>query len=218
LPRRGRSWTHRYRVGTAPSEYERDELVLPALWGAARPDPARRHAHPDRRRWRGHQSWGSAGGPRRPRRGPRVAPTSDGFPPGCQASARRSEAVSRPACSGTCKDGRACRAPALSDSGLCWAHDPRHAEQAVKARAEGASRGGKIRALQGRRRRLTTPAALIEFVNSLIWDAIDGKHEPKLVNAVVGAVNAQRALLEQADLEQRLAALEAAAGAQRRIR
>lgn len=126
--------------------------------------------------------------------------------------------MSRPVCAGRCKGGQACRAPALPDSGLCWAHDPRHAEQAIKARAEGASRGGKVRALQGRRRRLTTPAALLVFVDTLIWDAIDGKYDPKLVNAVVGAVNVQRALIESSDLEQRLAVLEAAAGQQQRFK
>jgi hypothetical protein len=111
--------------------------------------------------------------------------------------------VSRPVCSGTCKGGQACRAPALPDSELCWAHDPRHAEQAARARAEGASR-------EGRRRKLTTPAALLSFVDTLIWNAIDGKYDPRLVNAVVGAVNVQRALIEVGELEVRLAALEAA--------
>jgi hypothetical protein len=75
-----------------------------------------------------------------------------------------------------------------------------------------------VRALQGRRRRLTTPAALLVFVDTLIWDAIDGKYDPKLVNAVVGAVNVQRALIESSDLEQRLAVLEAAAGQQQRFK
>ena len=56
------------------------------------------------------------------------------------------------------------------------------------------------------------------FVDTLIQDTIEGRHDPRLVNAVVGAVNVQRALLEQADLEQRLAALEAVAAPQRRLR
>jgi hypothetical protein len=58
---------------------------------------------------------------------------------------------------------------------------------------------------------------LLAFVDTLIWDAVDGKYDPKLVNAVVGAVNTQRALIESGDLEQRLAALEAAAGQTRRF-
>jgi hypothetical protein len=58
---------------------------------------------------------------------------------------------------------------------------------------------------------------LLAFVDTLIWDAVDGKYDPKLVNAVVGAVNTQRALIESSDLEQRLAALEAAAGQTRRF-
>jgi hypothetical protein len=100
---------------------------------------------------------------------------------------------------------------------LCWLHDPERADEAKVARATGARNANKLRALQGRRRRLTTPAALLAFVDTLIWDAIDGKYDPRLVNAVVGAVNVQRALIESSDLEQRLAALEAAAGQTRRF-
>jgi hypothetical protein len=116
------------------------------------------------------------------------------------------QSVTRPTCGAELERGRTCRAFAL-DSGRCWNHDPERAGERHAAQ----SKGGKLRALQGRRRRLTTPAALLAFVDRLIWDAIDGKYDPKLVNAVTAAVNTQRALLEQADLEQRLAALEAAA-------
>jgi hypothetical protein len=78
-----------------------------------------------------------------------------------------------------------------------------------EASQRGARNANRLRSLQGRRRRLTTLAALLAFVDGLIWDAIDGKYEPKLVNAVVGAVNAQRALIEVSDLQARLEALEA---------
>jgi hypothetical protein len=101
---------------------------------------------------------------------------------------------------------------------LCWLHDPERVDEARAARATGARHANRLRALQGRRRRLTTPAALLSFVDGLIWDAIAGKYDPKLVNAVVGAVNVQRALIESSDLEQRLAALEAAAGQRQRFR
>jgi len=82
----------------------------------------------------------------------------------------------------------------------------------------GAANAAKVRLLQGRRRRLTTPAALLAFVDTLIWDAIAGKYEPKLVNAITAAVNVQRALIESSDLEQRLAVLETAAGQPRRCK
>jgi hypothetical protein len=121
--------------------------------------------------------------------------------------------MTRPPCGAELERGRTCRAFAL-DSGRCWNHDPARAQERQAAQ----SRGGKIRALQGRRRKLTTPAALLSFVDTLIWDAIDGKYDPKLVNAVVGAVNVQRALIESSDLERRLSALEAAAGQQQRFK
>jgi hypothetical protein len=112
--------------------------------------------------------------------------------------------MTRPPCGAELDRGRTCRAFAL-DSGRCWNHDPARTDERHRAR----SRGGKLRALQGRRRRLTTPAALLAFVDSLIWDAIAGKYDPKLVNAVVGAVNTQRALIEVGGLQERLEALEA---------
>ncbi len=113
--------------------------------------------------------------------------------------------MTRPTCGAELERGGTCRAFAL-DSGRCWNHDPARAGERHAAQ----SKGGKLRALQGRRRKLTTPAALMAFVDTLIWNAIDGKYDPRLVNAVVGAVNVQRALIEVGDLEARLAALEAA--------
>jgi hypothetical protein len=114
-------------------------------------------------------------------------------------------------CQGRTTTGVPCRAFAPAGRLLCRVHDPERAEEVQAGRRRGAANAAKLRLLQGRRRKLTTPAALVGFLDNLIWDTIDGKYDAKLVNAVVGAVNAQRALIERADLEQRLAALEQAA-------
>src|SRR4051794_22745734 len=111
-------------------------------------------------------------------------------------------------CQGRTTAGAPCRAFAPSGRVLCRVHDPERADEVQAGRRKGAANAAKLRLLQGRRRKLTTPAALLNFVDTLIQDAIEGKYDPKLVNAVVGAVNVQRQLLEQADLEARLAALE----------
>jgi hypothetical protein len=117
--------------------------------------------------------------------------------------------VSRPACTGTRKDGSPCRAPALPDSALCWVHDPRQAEQAVRARTAGASKGGKVRALQSRRRKLDTPAALVRFVSEVVQDALAGTVPPDIAKAVLYGVSIQRQLIESSDVVERIEQLEA---------
>lgn len=119
-------------------------------------------------------------------------------------------------CQGRTTSGAACRAFAPSGRSLCRVHDPDRAAEVQADRRRGAANAAKVRVLQGRRRKLTTPGALMSFVDTLIWDAIDGKYDPKLVNAVTTAINVQRQLLESADLEQRLAALEAVSEQPRR--
>src|SRR5687768_8978483 len=125
--------------------------------------------------------------------------------------------MSKQPCQGETTAGLPCRAFAPTGRALCRVHDPERAAEVQADRRRGAVNAAKVRLLQGRRRKLTTPAALMGFVDTLIWDAIDGKYDPRLVNAVVGAVNVQRALIEVGELEARLAALEAAAPPQRRI-
>jgi hypothetical protein len=117
--------------------------------------------------------------------------------------------VSQRTCTATTRRGEPCRSFAQLDRLSCRAHDPERVAEVREASQRGARNANRLRSLQGRRRKLTTPAALLSFVDGLIWDAIDGKYDPKLVNAVVGAVNVQRALIESSDLERRLSDLEA---------
>jgi hypothetical protein len=112
--------------------------------------------------------------------------------------------VSRPICQADRKDGQPCRAPALA-SGQCWAHDPSRAEIAARARAEGAAKGGRLRAIHGRRKRLDTPAAVVAFLSGLVYDVAEGRREAEIAKTLAYALNVQLKALDLArhsDLEQ----------------
>jgi hypothetical protein len=123
--------------------------------------------------------------------------------------------VSKPTCRATRKDGATCRAPALPDSALCWTHDPRQAEAAARARAAGAAKGGRLRALRERRAKLDTAAALLRFNAGVIQDTLAGTLPPDVARAVLYGVSIQRQLVEAGDLERRVEALEARLTAQK---
>ena len=115
--------------------------------------------------------------------------------------------MSRPTCRATRKDGAACRAPALPDSALCWSHDPRQAEAAAQARAAGAAKGGKLRALRGRRRKLDSHAGLAAFLTGVIHDVAEGRQDPDTARVVIYGCSVMRQLAEHS-LERRLAEVE----------
>ena len=97
--------------------------------------------------------------------------------------------MSKEPCQARTTAGTPCRAFAPTGRAQCRVHDPERQAEVQAARARGAANAAKVRLLRGRRRRLTTPAALLSFVDTLIWDAVNGKLDPKLVNAVTAAVN-----------------------------
>lgn len=115
--------------------------------------------------------------------------------------------MSRPTCTATCKDGSACRAPALPDSALCWSHDPRQAEVAREARAAGASKGAKVKALNGRRRRLDGHGGLAQFITALVYDVVEGRQDPDVARVALYGCSILRQLAEHG-LEKRLAEVE----------
>jgi len=115
--------------------------------------------------------------------------------------------MSRPTCGGTRKDSSPCRAPALPDSALCWSHDPRQAEAARAARATGASKGAKVKALNGRRRRLDNQAGLSIFLTNLVHDVVEGKQDPDVARAAMYGCSILRHLAERS-IEKRLAEVE----------
>ena len=122
--------------------------------------------------------------------------------------------MSRPTCTDTRKDGSPCRAPALPDSALCWSHDPRQAEAAAEARAAGGSKGSKVKALHGRRRRPDTHRGLSIFLAGVIYDVLEGKLDSDTARTVVYACGLMRQLNEHG-LERRLAEVERLLAARR---
>ena len=112
-------------------------------------------------------------------------------------------------CEGITKASDRCRSFALPGSSFCFMHgDP---VVAAAARARGASKGGKIRALNGRRRKLATPAAVVEFLSGLVHELVEGRRDVELVRGVAYAVAVQLKAIELAskgDVERRLADVE----------
>jgi hypothetical protein len=100
----------------------------------------------------------------------------------------------KPTCRAVTKRGARCRAFALA-SGLCWNHDPARADEVRAAR----SKGGTLCALQGRRRRLDSPAAVVAFLSSLVHDVADGALDGEPAKVLVYALSVQLKAIELAE-------------------
>jgi hypothetical protein len=116
--------------------------------------------------------------------------------------------VSERVCAATTQRGTACRGIVPLGRPHCLVHDPELAEKVAAARRRGGTMAAKVRVLQGRRQKLDSPRALVRFVSDILQDTLAGSIDPKVCNAVINAVNAQRALLEAAQFDQRLAVVE----------
>jgi hypothetical protein len=111
--------------------------------------------------------------------------------------------MDRPACGAELASGGRCRGFALP-GGRCWNHAPERAEERRAAR----SKGGKLRAIEGRLKRLDNPKALAAFLSNLVHDLVDGKAEAELVKTVAYSISVQCKVLDlarQTDVEQALA-------------
>ncbi len=121
--------------------------------------------------------------------------------------------MSQPACRARTKRGTTCRGFALPGRDVCLMHAPDLADKVEAARRRGGTMAAKVRVLQGKRQKLDSPRALVRFVSDLLQDTLAGTVDPKVANAVINGVNAQRALLEAGEIEGRLADLERVMGA-----
>jgi hypothetical protein len=119
--------------------------------------------------------------------------------------------MTQPACVATTQRGTPCQGIVPGGRTLCLVHDPELADKVQAARRRGGTVSMQLKLLQGRRRRLDSPKKLLAFVSDLALDTLSGSIEPDVSRATAYAVSLQIKLIEQADLEQRLAALEAAA-------
>ncbi len=134
-------------------------------------------------------------------RSPAVAPQSAASTP-------------RSPCTGETKSGAACQAFALPGRPFCLTHDPDRAADATAARSKGAAVSNRLRSIEGKRQKLDTVSALVEFTGGVIQDVLEGTVLPDVARVCLYGVSIQRQLLEASDLEQRLAALEAREPAQ----
>jgi hypothetical protein len=111
-------------------------------------------------------------------------------------------------CSATKRDGSPCTLPSSGPSALCWAHDPKNAER----RRRGQSRGGRNKPS----RELTGLKAQLQ---DLTRDVLSGDLETgraavanQLINTRLRAIEVERKIREQDELQERIEALEQANG------
>jgi hypothetical protein len=115
-------------------------------------------------------------------------------------------------CGATKADGQACRAAPLRDAAYCFLHDPARAEDAAKARQAGGIRRrregtlGVVYDLQG----LETAAGIRRVLDIVVGDALGLDAGIGRSRILVAVANSAIKLLETAELEARLEALEGA--------
>lgn len=119
-------------------------------------------------------------------------------------------------CQAVGKQGERCGGWALPGSRFCWAHAPEHEADRRAARAK----GGRVKAIVGRQRRLRSAAAVVDFLSGLAHDLVDGTKDPEMVRAVAYVLSVQLRgieLAQKSEIEARLSEAERLL-AQRRIR
>ncbi len=115
-------------------------------------------------------------------------------------------------CRGIRVDGEPCRAPGVGESGYCFWHDPERREELLEATRRGGQRRGiqlpTVRPLEAEEAR----SVLAGVLEALLVGAVD----PGTARAAAYILQVERKIAESAELEQRLAAVEAALEARTR--
>jgi hypothetical protein len=124
--------------------------------------------------------------------------------------------MNQPRCTGQTKHGAACKSWALPGKALCIQHDPTMAATREAARRRGGTAAARLRAIEGKRLKLDTARALVKFVSATVQDCLSGSVEPDVARVALYGCSIQMRLLEQSDLEKRLAALETAVQQERK--
>jgi hypothetical protein len=121
-------------------------------------------------------------------------------------------------CSGTNRDGGPCNAEVRPERAWCRWHDPElEADRAVWRRKGGEARSNKARAKKALPDAVLSPAELQGVLSQAIRDVLTGTLEPGPANAAAALSRALVTIREATELEERLAALEDAAGIDRRL-
>ena len=110
-------------------------------------------------------------------------------------------------CKATTKSGKRCKAYATDESEYCFAHDPTLAEQRVRWRRTGGSKGAKKAALEEAGGVQTS-----EEVKGLLGRTIElvrsGKMDPSTANSIARLCNLQLKAIRETEYEERLRQLE----------
>ncbi len=107
-------------------------------------------------------------------------------------------------CRATKRDGSPCTLPSNRASGLCWAHDPKNAER----RRRGQSRGGRTKPI---RELVEAKAAILTTIEDVKTGSLDkgvGAVMFQGYGTLIRAIEQERKVKENEDLEARIEALE----------
>lgn len=115
-------------------------------------------------------------------------------------------------CTFTMPDGRLCRAPALRDEPYCLMHDPERAEEMAEARRLGGLRRRRERTLAGAYglTGVRSVADLLRVVEIAVFNLLGADSSIAQARALLHAALVGAKLLAVGELEERVAALEAA--------
>ncbi len=112
-------------------------------------------------------------------------------------------------CATTRADGSPCRAQALPDRTLCWAHSPEHQAKAAEARRRGGANRSNVKRVQKRMPREVRD--IVEIVEAAMGAVLKSTVTPSQGHALASLASVWVRLHELGEFTQRLDALEAAA-------
>ena len=117
-------------------------------------------------------------------------------------------------CKGRNDRGEACRAAPVHGSEFCVFHDPEHAETVQQARSAGGQRRKREVTLSVAYdlRGLSTITDITRLVEVAAYDALSLENSINRVRALGYLAQVSSTLLERGEMEERLAAIEAALG------
>jgi len=112
-------------------------------------------------------------------------------------------------CTAVKRSGDRCTLPAVGKQGVCWAHDPKNAEQR-RRRASKGGRGKASREIKDLKKQLQD---LVQDVLEGRVDRSDAVVVNQILNTRARLIELERKIREQEELAERIAQLEAETGA-----
>src|SRR4051794_5103148 len=115
-------------------------------------------------------------------------------------------------CTARNKSGALCSAQAWRDDLCRWHHPALESQRAEERRRGGAARSNQARARKRLPSAVLTSSELQGLVGQVLRDVISGDIEPAIGNCVANLARSLVSVREATELEERLVALETAAG------